>query len=71
MRSLNWRGTNGAVRVSIRIHRTTQQWYFQWETYGRHRYSKRELLDIEMRVRKFVNRCPLQGPETETHAVWL
>jgi hypothetical protein len=71
MRSLNWQRTNGGVRVSVQIQRTPQQWFFQWEVSGRRRYSKRELADIEMRVRKFVGRCPLQGPETETHAVWL
>ena len=46
MRFLNWRRTNGGVRVSVRIQRTPQQWLFQWETVGRRRYSKRELLDI-------------------------
>jgi hypothetical protein len=71
MRFFNWRRTDGAVRVSVRIQRTPEQWFFQWKVCGRRRYSKRELLDLEMRVRKFVNRCPATGPATETHAVWL
>jgi hypothetical protein len=71
MRFFSWRRTDGAVRVSVRIQRTPEQWFFQWKVYGRRRYSKRELLDLEMRVRKFVNRCPARGPATETHAVWL
>jgi len=72
MRFLNWRRTNGGVRVSVRIQRTPQQWLFQWETVGRRRYSKRELLDIEMRVRKFVNprvQVPPRTLETETHTI--
>jgi hypothetical protein len=72
MRFLNWRRTNGGVQVSVRIQRTPQQWLFQWETVGKRRYAKRELLDIEMRVRKFVN-PRVQGPprtlETETHTI--
>jgi hypothetical protein len=71
MRFLNWRRTNGGVQVSVRLRRTPQQWFFQWQVCGRRRYSKRELLDIEMRVKKFVNRCPPQGPETETNSLWL
>jgi hypothetical protein len=71
MRFFDWRRTDGAVRVSVRIQRTPEQWFFQWKVCGRRRYSKRELLDLEMRVRKFVNRCPATGPATETHAVWL
>jgi hypothetical protein len=71
MRFFNWRRTDGAVRVSVRIERTPQQWFFQWMVCGRRRYSKRELLDLEMRVRKFVNRNPAIGPDTETHTVWL
>jgi len=71
MRFFNWRRTDRAVRVSVRIQRTPEQWFFQWKVCGRRRYSKRELLDLEMRVRKFVNRCPVTGPATETHAVWL
>ena len=72
MRFLNWRRTNGGVRVSVRIQRTPQQWLFQWETIGKRRYSKRELLDIEMRVRKFVNpraQVPPRTLETETHTI--
>jgi hypothetical protein len=71
MRFFNWRRTDGAVRVSVRIQRTREQWFFQWKVCGRRRYSKRELLDLEMRVRKFVNRRPAIGPAVETHAVWL
>jgi hypothetical protein len=72
MRFLNWRRTNGGVRVSVRIQRTPQQWLFQWETIGKRRYSKRELLDIEMRVRKFVNprvQVPTRTLETETYTI--
>jgi hypothetical protein len=72
MRFLNWRRTNGGVRVSVRIQRTPQHWLFQWETIGKRRYSKRELLDIEMRVRKFVNlrvQVPPRTLETETHTI--
>ena len=72
MRFLNWRRTNDGVRVSVRIQRTPQQWLFQWETIGKRRYSKRELLDIEMRVRKFVNPRVQDPPwtlETETHTI--
>jgi hypothetical protein len=71
MRFLNWRRTNGAVRVSVRVQRTPQRWFFQWETVGRRRYSKTELLEIDMRIRKFVNRLPMKGPERETHALWV
>jgi len=74
MRFLSWLRTNGRVRVSVRIQRTPQQWVFQWETIGRRRYSKRELLDIEMRVRKFVNprvQVPPRILEIETHAIWV
>jgi hypothetical protein len=72
MRFLNWRRTSGGVRVSVRIQRTPQQWLFQWETIGKRRYSKRELLDIEMRVRKFVNprvQVPPRTLEAETHTI--
>jgi hypothetical protein len=72
MRFLKWHRTNGGVRVSVRILRTPQQWLFQWETIGKRRYSKRELLDIEMRVRKFVNprvQAPPRTLETETHTI--
>ena len=71
MRFFNWRRTDGAVRVSVRIERFPEQWFFQWKVCGRRRYSKRELLDLEMRVRKFVNRCPAMAPAIETHSVWL
>ena len=74
MRFLNWRRTNGGVRVSVRIQRTPQKWFFQWKTIGKRRYSKRELLDIEMRVRKFVNprvQLPPRTLETETHTIMV
>ena len=71
MRFLNWRRTNGGVRVSVRIQRTPQQWFFQWETIGKRRYSKRELLAIDMRVRKFVHQLPTRGLETEAHTIWV
>jgi hypothetical protein len=71
MRFFNWRRTDGALRVFVRIERFPEQWFFQWKVCGRRRYSKRELLDLEMRVRKFVSRCPATGPDTETHAIWL
>lgn len=71
MRFFNFRRTDGAVPVSVLIQRTPQQWFFQWKVCGRRRYSKRELLDLEMRVRKFVNRRPARGPAVETHSVWL
>jgi len=63
--------TNEAVQVSIWIRRTPQRHFFHWIVCGKRRYSKRELIDIEMRVRKFLSRCSMQGPETETHSVWL
>ena len=63
--------TNEAVQVSIWIRRTPQRHFFHWIVCGTRRYSKRELTDIEMRVRKFLSRCSMQGPETETHSVWL
>jgi len=72
MRFLNWRRTNRGVRVSVRIQRTPQLWLYQWETIGKRRYSKCELLDIEMRVRKFVIprvQSPPRMLETETHTV--
>jgi len=72
MRFLNWRRTNRGVRVSVRIQRTPQHWLYQWETIGTRRYSKCELLDIEMRVRKFVIprvQSPPRMLETETHTV--
>jgi hypothetical protein len=74
MRLFDWRTTNGEARVSIRIERTPEQWFFRWETVGRRRYSKRELLDIQMRVRKFVNprvQVPPRTPETETYTIWV
>ena len=70
-RLLNPCRTDEAVRVSIWIRRTPQRHFFHWIVCGTRRYSKRELLEIEMRVRKFLSRCPIQGPETETHSVWL
>ena len=70
-RLLNLGKTDEAVQVSISIRRTPQRHLFHWIVCGTRRYSKRELLDIEMRVRKFLSRCPIQGPETETHNVWL
>jgi hypothetical protein len=74
MRFVNWGRTSGRVRVSVRIQRTPQQWLFQWETIGGRSYSKRELLDIEMGVRKFVNprvQVPPRMLETETHTIWV
>jgi hypothetical protein len=71
MSLLNRRKADGAIRVSVRIRRTPQRWFFQWKVRGRRRYSKRELLELEMRVRKFVSRCPANGPATESHSVWL
>ena len=71
MRFLNWRRTDGAVRVVVRVHRTPKQWFFRWEIVGRRRYSKRELLDFEAHVRKFVNRLPVEGPDNETHTLWV
>jgi hypothetical protein len=74
MRFLNWRKTDGTVRVTVRIQRTPQQWFFQWQVTGSRRYSKRELLDIGMRVRKFVNprvQVPPTAPESEQHTVWV
>ena len=67
----NLRVDDEAVQVSIWIRRTPQRHFFHWIVCGPRRYSKRELLDIEMRVRKFLSRCSIQGPETETHSVWL
>jgi hypothetical protein len=63
--------TNETAQVSISIRRTPQGHFFHWIVCGTRRYSKRELHEIEMRVRKFLSRCPIQGPETETHSVWL
>ena len=71
MRFLNWRRSKQGVQVNVQIQRTPAQWLFHWQICGRRRYSKRELLDIEMRVRKFVSRCPSVGSETETHSLWL
>jgi hypothetical protein len=71
MRFLNWRRSKQGVQVNVQIQRTPAQWLFHWQICGRRRYSKRELLDIEMRVRKFVSRCPSMGSETETHSLWL
>lgn len=71
MRFLNWHRSNQGVQVAVRLERTPTQWFFHWQVCGRRRYSKRELLDIEMRVRKFIGRSPLEGPETETHCLWL
>ena len=69
MRFLNWRKVGGAVRVIVKVQRTPKQWFFEWHTTGGRRYSKRELLDIHMRVVKFVNRLPVEGREHETHTV--
>jgi hypothetical protein len=71
MRFLNWSGPDRGVQVNVRIQRTPVQWYFHWQVCGRRRYSKRELFDIEMHVRKFVSRRPSKGPGTETHSLWL
>lgn len=71
MRFLNWRRSKQGVQVNVQLRRTPTQWFFHWQICGRRRYSKRELLDIEMRVRKFVSRCPSEGVETETHSLWL
>ena len=69
MRFRNWRKVGGAVRVIVKVQRTPKQWLFEWHTTGGRRYSKRELLDIHMRVVKFVNRLPVEGREHETHTV--
>jgi hypothetical protein len=71
MQFLDWRMVDGAIRVIVKVQRTPQQWFFQWETTGNRRYSKRELLDINMRVVKFVNRLPVTGRNSETHTVWV
>jgi len=69
MRFLN-RGkeVDGAVRVTVRVQRTPDRWFFKWYTTGGHR-SKRELLEINMRVVKFVNRLPVEGRSCESHTV--
>ena len=69
MRFLNWRIVGGAVRVTVKVQRTPKRWFFQWHITRGRRYSKRELLDIHMRVVKFVNRLPVAGREHETHTV--
>jgi len=69
LRFRNWRKVGGAVRVIVKVQRTPKQWLFEWHTTGGRRYSKRELLDIHMRVVKFVNRLPVEGREHETHTV--
>lgn len=71
MQFLDWRKVDGAVRVIVNVQRTPEQWFFQWETTGNRRYSKRELLDINLRVVKFVNRLPVQGQRSESHSVWV
>jgi hypothetical protein len=71
MKFLEWRKVDSAVRVIVTVQRTPQQWFFQWETTGSRRYSKRELLDIHLRVVKFVNRLPVRGRDSEAHTVWV
>ena len=69
MRFLDWRNVDGAVRVTVNVRRTPLRWFFQWEVTGNRRYSKRELLDIHMRVVKFVNRLPAEGRSYESHTI--
>jgi hypothetical protein len=71
MQFLDWRKLDGAVRVIVKVQRTPEQWFFQWETTGNRRYSKRELLDINLRVVKFVNRLPVRSQRNESHTVWV
>jgi hypothetical protein len=71
MQFLDWRKVDGAVRVIVNVQRTPEQWFFQWETTGNRRYSKRELLDINLRVVKFVNRLPVRSQRNESHTVWV
>ena len=71
MRFLNWHKVGGAVRVIVKVRRTPKQWFFEWHTTGERRYSKREVLNIHVRVGKFVNRLPVDGREHETHTVWV
>jgi hypothetical protein len=71
MQFLDWRKVDGAVRVIVNVQRTPEQWFFQWETAGNRRYSKRELLDINLRVVKFVNRLPVRSQGNESHTVWV
>ena len=70
MRFLNWRKeADGVVRIIVQ--RTPERWFFKWYTTGERRYSKRELLDINMRVVKFVNRLPVEGRKLESHTLSL
>jgi len=71
LRFLNWRTVGGAVRVIVKVERTPGRWFFEWHTTGGRRYSKRELLDIHVRVVKFVNRLPVAGRNCESHTVWV
>ena len=71
MQFLDWRKVDGAVRVIVKVQRTPERWFFQWETTGNRRYSKRELLDINLRVAKFVNRLPVRSQRNESHTVWV
>jgi hypothetical protein len=71
MKFLDWRKVDGAVRVIVKVQRTPQRWFYQWETNGNRRYSKRELLDIHMRVAKFVSRLPVRGRDHEAHTLWV
>ena len=71
MKFLDWRKVDGAVRVIVKVQRTPQRWFYQWETTGNRRYSKRELLDIHMRVAKFVSRLPVMGRDHEAHTLWV
>ena len=71
MRFLNWRTVGGAVRVIVKVECTPGRWFFEWHTTGGRRYSKRELLDIHVRVVKFVNRLPVAGRKCESHTVWV
>ena len=71
MQFLDWGKVDGAVWVIVNVQRTPEQWFFQWETTGNRRYSKRELLDINLRVVKFVNRLPVRSQRSESHTVWV
>lgn len=70
--SLNWcRQTDRTVRVTVVLQRTPERWHFKWYANGGRRYSKRELLDMQMQVEKFVNRLPVKGRKLESHTLSL
>jgi len=69
MKFLNWRKVDGAVRVVVKVQHTPVQRFFEWDTTGGRRYSKRELLDIHMGVVKFVNRLPVKSRSYESHTI--